>query len=120
MTKRPPAASNKTAASLGFPIVDIGASAGGLEALRNLFRDMPPDAGMAFVLVQHLDPTHESLMADLLRKYTEIPVVQVTDGMHVECDRIHVIPPNTALTIAGGVLHLSEPSERRGMRMPID
>ena len=102
------------------PVVGVGASAGGLEALRLLFRDMPTDTGAAFVLVQHLDPTHESLMAGLLAKYTEIPVVQVTDGMRVECNRIHVIPPNTALTIAKGALHLSEPSARRGMRMPID
>jgi len=103
-----------------FPVVGIGASAGGLEALRNLFRGMPRDTGVAFVLVQPLDPPHQSLMADLLAKYAEIPVVQVTEGMRVECNRIHVIPPNTALTICGGVLHLSEPAARRGMRMPID
>lgn len=103
-----------------FPIAGIGASAGGLEALRNLFRNMPSQTGIGFVLVQHLDPTHESLMADLLTKYTPIPVVQVTDGMEVARNRIHVIPPNTALTISNGVLHLSEPTARRGMRMPID
>jgi PAS domain S-box-containing protein len=103
-----------------FPVVGIGASAGGLEALRLLFRDMPVDTDAAFVLVQHLDPTHESLMAGLLAKYTDIPVVQVTDGMRVEPNRIHVIPPNSALTIADAVLHLSEPTARRGLRMPID
>jgi len=119
MTTRP-TTSEQESDDAGFRVVGIGASAGGLEALRNLFRGMPTNTGVAFVLVQHLDPTHESLMADLLTKYTEIPVVQVTDGMRVECNRIHVIPPNTALTIAGGVLHLSEPTARRGMRMPID
>jgi two-component system, chemotaxis family, CheB/CheR fusion protein len=103
-----------------FPIVGIGASAGGLEALRGLFTAMPGNTGAGFVLVQHLDPTHDSLMAELLTKYAQIPVIQVVDGMHVEPNRLHVIPPNAEMTIAGGVLHLTEPKERRGMRMPID
>jgi two-component system CheB/CheR fusion protein len=112
--------SKKQPETTGFPIAGIGASAGGLEALRNLFRSMPPHTGIGFVLVQHLDPTHESLMADLLTKYTPIPVVQVTDGMQIQPNRIHVIPPNAALTVSDGILHLSEPTARRGMRMPID
>ncbi len=103
-----------------FPIVGIGASAGGLEALRGLFRAMPEGTGAGFVLVQHLDPTHDSLMAELLTKYARIPVVQVVDGMTVQPNRLHVIPPNAELTIAEGVLYLNAPTEKRGLRMPID
>jgi two-component system CheB/CheR fusion protein len=103
-----------------FSVVGIGASAGGLEALRGLFKAMPADTGAGFVLVQHLDPTHDSLMAELLAKYARIPVVQVNEGMRVEPNRLHVIPPNSVMTISKGVLHLSEPTERRGLRMPID
>jgi len=106
--------------AVAFPVVGIGASAGGLEALRLLFKEMPTDIGAAFVVVQHLDPTHESLMADLLGKCTDLPVVQVSDGMRVTCNRVHVIPPNTSLTIGGGALSLSAPTARRGARMPID
>jgi len=106
--------------SVGFPIVGIGASAGGLEVLRTLFQEMPQDTGAGFVLVQHLDPTHDSMMAELLNKYARIPVVQVLDGMRVEPNRLHVIPPNTVMTVSDGTLHLSEPTERRGLRMPID
>lgn len=103
-----------------FPVVGIGASAGGLEALKQFFTAMPPDTGLAFVLVQHLDPDHESLMADLLAKYTAMPVNQAVDGLAVEPDHVYVIPPKHYLSISGGVLHLSPPTERRGMRMPID
>ncbi|NEV64798.1 chemotaxis protein CheB [Thiorhodococcus minor] len=103
-----------------FPIVGIGASAGGLEALRALFQAMPKDTGAGFVLVQHLDPTHDSLMAELLSKYAQLSVVQVSDGMEVAPNQLYVIPPNAAMTIADGVLHLSAPTERRGLRMPID
>lgn len=111
---------NSAGVADSFPIIGIGASAGGLEALRLLFKAMPADIGAGFVLVQHLDPTHDSMMADLMSKYARFPVVQVEDRMQVEANRLHVIPPNAALTIAAGVLHLSPPTERRGLRMPID
>ena len=101
-------------------IVGIGASAGGLEAFQRLFHGMPRDTGMAFVLIQHLDPHHESLTAELLDKQAALPVVQATDGIRVAADCVYVIPPNCYLTIGGGVLHLSEPIERRGLRMPVD
>ncbi|MEJ2591137.1 MAG: chemotaxis protein CheB [Candidatus Thiodiazotropha sp.] len=107
-------------ATSAFPVIGIGASAGGIEALRSLFGRMPDNIGAGFVLVLHLDPTHESLMAELLGRYTGIPVVQVENGMRVEPNRIHVIPPNSEMTIADGVLHLSKPQARRGMRTPID
>ncbi|MBL8472837.1 MAG: EAL domain-containing protein [Rhodocyclaceae bacterium] len=108
------------APALDFPIVGIGASAGGLEALKQFFTAMPPLTGVAFVLIQHLDPNHQSLMADLLAKYTSMPVAQADDGMLVEPDHVYVIPPNHYLSLDGGRLHLSTPTERRGMRMPID
>jgi two-component system, chemotaxis family, CheB/CheR fusion protein len=103
-----------------FPIIGIGASAGGLEALRGLFSAIPENTGAGFVVVQHLDPTHDSLMAELLNKYAKFPVIQVEDGMRVAPNRLHVIPPNSEMTISNGVLSLTLPTQRRGMRMPID
>lgn len=114
------AISATSATGLDHPVVGIGASAGGLEALKQFFTAVPADSGMAFVLVQHLDPTHESLMADLLAKYTKMPVTQVVDGREVEPNSVYVIPPNHYLTLRDGSLRLSPPTERRGMRMPID
>ncbi|WP_200346416.1 chemotaxis protein CheB [Halochromatium glycolicum] len=103
-----------------FPIVGIGASAGGLEAVRSLFEAMPADLGAGYVLVQHLHPEHESMMSDLVARSTALPVVQVEDEMPVLPDRLHVIPPNTALTIDEGMLRLTAPRARRGLRMPVD
>jgi two-component system CheB/CheR fusion protein len=104
----------------GFPIVGIGASAGGLGAFKQFFTALPDDTGLAFVLIQHLDPAHESLTADLLARCTPMPVEQVEDRMRVEPNRVYVIPPNTSLTLEQGVLHLGKPVVYRGMRMPID
>lgn len=101
-------------------VVGIGASAGGLDAFKRFFGAMPSTTGLAFVLVQHLDPTHESLMADLLGRYTDMPVVQVEDQMPVEPDHVYIIPPDRYMMISDGVLRLTKPTERRGMRMPID
>lgn len=112
--------SEKSGLIHGFPVVGIGASAGGLEALKQFFTAMPLETGLAFVLVQHLDPNHESLMADLLAKYTAMSVAQAVDGLHVTPNHVYVIPPNHYLSMQDGVLHLSPPTERRGMRMPID
>ncbi|HMQ51704.1 MAG TPA: chemotaxis protein CheB [Anaerolineae bacterium] len=103
-----------------FPIVGIGASAGGLEAFDKFFTHMPPDSDMAFVLVQHLDPTHESILVDLIRRYTRMEVFQVQDGMKIRPNCIYVIPPNRDMAILHGTLHLMEPSARRGLRLPID
>ena len=105
----------------GTPVVvGMGASAGGLDASKRFFGAMPSSTGLAFVLVQHLDPTHESLMADLLGRYTDMPVIQVEDEMPVEPDHVYIIPPDRYLVINAGILRLSKPTERRGMRMPID
>lgn len=113
-------AAGADAAALGFAVVGIGASAGALDAYKRFFATMPADAGIAFVLVQHLDPTHESLTAELLGKHTSMPVIEVTDELEVELNHVYVIPPNKSLTIRGETLRLSEPIERRGVRVPID
>jgi two-component system, chemotaxis family, CheB/CheR fusion protein len=103
-----------------MPVVGIGASAGGLDAVSKLVDVLPADSGMAFILVQHLDPTHESMMAELLAAHTSMTVQQATDGMLVECDHLYIIPPGTYLTVDNGALRLSEPQDRHGARMPFD
>lgn len=110
----PPSAPEK------FLVVGIGASAGGLDACRKLARSIPFDSGMAFILVQHLDPTHESMMVDLLVGHTLLKVQQAADGMPVEPDNFYVIPPGHFLAIEGGLLKLSRPKARHGARMPFD
>ena len=93
-----------------FPVVAIGASAGGLDACRKFLAALPADNGMAFILIQHLDPTHESMMVDLLAAHTSMTVRQATDGMRIEPDHLYVIPPGTYLSVADGALHLSQPA----------
>jgi len=103
-----------------FPIVGIGASAGGLEALELFLGSVPEKSGMAFVIVQHLDPTHKGVMVELLQRATTLPVAQVRDQMRIEENHIYVIPPNRDLSILHGFLHLLEPTAPRGLRLPID
>ncbi|MEW6117030.1 MAG: chemotaxis protein CheB [Nitrospirota bacterium] len=104
----------------GFFIVGIGASAGGLEAFEQFFSHMPPDSGMAFVLVPHLSPEHKSIMSELLRRYTKMEIFEAKDGMQVKPDSIYIIPPDKDMSILNRTLHLMKPAERRGMRHPID
>src|SRR5579859_6080711 len=104
----------------GFPIVGIGASAGGLEAAEGFFKAMPSDSGFAFVLVQHLDPTHQSILAELVQRWTGMVVDVVEDGMRVEPNSIYVIPPNRDMALSEGRLRLIEPTASRGLRLPID
>ncbi len=106
--------------SLLFPIVGIGASAGGLEALEQFLRQVPQGSGMAFVIVQHLDPTHTGIMPELLQRTTGMEVFQVRDRMRVKPNCVYVIPPNKDMSILHGVLHLFEPTAPRGLRLPID
>jgi len=105
-----------------FPIVGIGASAGGLGAFEAFFRAMPNggEAGLAFVLVQHLAPDHKSMLADFIQRYTRMRVLEVEDGMTVEPNCTYIIPPNHDMALLDGALHLLEPSAPRGMRLPID
>lgn len=111
---------NKTSAP--FPIVGIGASAGGLAAFEAFFSGMPADAkpGMAFVLVQHLAPDHNSVLAELIQHYTAMQVFEVADGMQVQINCTYIIPPNRDMAFFNGALHLLEPTEPRGHRLPID
>lgn len=95
-------------------------SAGGLEVATTFLKAMPADSGMGFVIVQHLDPTRESMLADLLQRTTKMPVVQITEGMRVEPNRVHIIIPDKTLLIADGMLRLVPPKEKRGLRHPID
>ncbi len=104
----------------GIVVVGLGASAGGLETFQTFFSRMPDEPGMAFVLVQHLDPNHESLMPELLSRHTAMPVDAVQDETPIEPNHVYVIPPNATLTIDGGVLRVTEPREPRGHRTPID
>src|ERR1700730_15638981 len=92
---------------LPFPLVGVGASAGGLEAITQLLRELPPDPGMAFVIIQHLDPHHESQLTELLREATEMPVQTVKDGTAVQANNVYVIPPNADMVISDGHLRLA-------------
>jgi two-component system, chemotaxis family, CheB/CheR fusion protein len=103
-----------------LPVVGIGASAGGLEACRKLLSALPANAGMAFVLVQHLDPTHKSMMVDLLGEHASVSVLQAEEGMLIERECLYVIPPGVSLSVRNGALHLSKPLARHGARLPFD
>ena len=106
--------------SESFPIVGIGASAGGLEALEQFFSNMSITSGMSFVVIQHLDPTHKGLLRELIQRTTKMPVFTVTDALMVKPDSVYIIPPNNSMSILNGRLHLFEPKEARGLRLPID
>jgi len=112
----------KDSDAAGFPIVGIGASAGGLAAFEAFFSGMPAgaDPGMAFVVVQHLAPDHKSILTDLIRRYTRMEVFEVVDGMIVRPNCAYIIPPGRDMAFLNGSLQLLEPSEPRGQRLPID
>ena len=112
-----PAAAQDFGPGAGCPIVAMGASAGGLEAFERFLTRMPRDSGVALVLVPHLDARHKSAMTELLQRYTAMPVVEITDGMTAERNRVHIIPPNGTLTIERGVLRVETP---RGQINTID
>lgn len=103
-----------------LPVVGIGASAGGIEALSLFFSAMPADSGAAFVVVLHLDPTRESQMAHILGARTTMPVAEIKDGMTLAANHVYVIAPDHDLRVRDGGLHLSEPAEPRGRRHPVD
>lgn len=103
-----------------FPVVGIGSSAGGLEALGKMFNNMPTDANVAFILIQHLDPSHKSSMVELLARYTDMEVLEIKEGMKVKPNKLYVTPPNKNVGIINGELHLAAPKEPHGLRRPID
>jgi two-component system CheB/CheR fusion protein len=103
-----------------FSIVCIGASAGGLEALEQFFENVPEYTGLAYIVIQHLDPTQKGMLPELLQRVSKMPVFQVKDRMKVKQNTVYVIPPNKSMSILKGILHLFEPLETRGLRLPID
>src|SRR6187551_4071113 len=105
-----------------FPVVGIGASAGGLDAFKKLLKAIPENSGMAYVLVQHLDPSHESMLPGLLQKVTNIPVLEISDEIKVEPNHIYVIPSNKMMVANDGVLQLTpRPALNKTKRnLPID
>ncbi|HLN19453.1 MAG TPA: chemotaxis protein CheB [Bacteroidales bacterium] len=106
--------------SKSFCIVGIGASAGGVEALEEFFKNITPDSGMAFVVIQHLAPDHKGMMPEILQRATQMKVIQASDNLEVVPDHVYVIPPNKSMDISNGCLQLSAPVEHKGLRLPID
>ncbi len=115
-----PAPEEKASPANACPVAGIGASAGGLEAFSEMLHHLPVDAGIAFVFVQHLDPVHPSILAELLARHTSMPVCEARDAMRLEPDRVYVMPPNANMEIAGGSLHLTSRTEEHGQHLPID
>jgi two-component system CheB/CheR fusion protein len=109
-----------TTSEPGFPIVGIGASAGGLEAFELFFKTMPTNSGMAFVLIPHLDPGHASLLSEILQRNTTMPVHEAKNQTITQANHVYIIPPNKDMAIFHGTLHLSVPEQARGLRLPID
>jgi len=101
-------------------VVGLGASAGGLEPLEQFLSHVPVASGLAYVVVQHMDPTRKAMLAELLQRATAMPVREAADAMRIEPDTVYVIPPNAELTVSRGMLRLADPTEPRGMRLPID
>jgi len=111
---------NSSAAQNGFLVVAIGASAGGIEAFSEMIRAVPTDTGMAFVLIQHLDPTHHSILTELVAKETAMRVREVADGMPLQPNHVYVIPPNSTMSVSSRVLRIAPREETRGLHMSID
>ncbi|MBK5284949.1 MAG: chemotaxis protein CheB, partial [Bacteroidia bacterium] len=131
MKTKPKSAKTKPSAIAGepliksanlFPVVGVGASAGGLDAFKKLLKAIPGDSGMAYVLVQHLDPDHESMLPEILQKVTDIPVMEITDDIKVQPNHIYIIPSNKMMVATDGVLLLApRPAKSRTERnLPID
>ncbi|GAK51089.1 MCP methyltransferase/methylesterase, CheR/CheB with PAS/PAC sensor [Candidatus Moduliflexus flocculans] len=117
----PPGAPDEKPGDPGFPIIGLGASAGGLEALEQFFANLPPDdRDMAFVIIQHLDPNYKSLMGELLQKYTPLRLLDIQDGMTIEPGCIYLNPPNKNVALLHGVFQLVEPTTSHGLNLPID
>ena len=104
------------AARAVIPVVGIGASAGGLEVFKRLLGDLPGDTGFAIVFVQHLDPNHHSMLAEILARATAMPVSEAADGMPLEANHVYVIPANVDMTIGSGVLKLAPRTQTPGSR----
>jgi two-component system CheB/CheR fusion protein len=117
---KPQQLKKKVSSNDRFPVVGIGASAGGLEALEQFLGNVSENSGMAYVIIQHLDPTQKGMLPELLQRISKLKVFQVKDRMAVKPNNVYVIPPNKTMSILKGVLLLFEPLEARGLRLPID
>lgn len=102
------------------PVIGIGASAGGLSAFENFLKNMPSGKDAAIVIIQHLDPNHKSILADIVNRYTEMDVLQITDGVKIEPGKVYIIPPNKDVTLKEGELILSPPIKIQGRHLPVD
>ena len=121
MSPPPIVGSNGNAStSVATRAVGVGASAGGLAPIQQFLAGVPAASGLAYVVVQHLDPTHKAMLVELLARSTAMPVFEAAESMRLEPDVVYVIPPNRDLTLAAGVLHLAPPAQPRGLRLPID
>lgn len=118
--KKSPSKESAVAKSCSFPIVAIGASAGGLEAYTEFFRALPADTGMGFVLIQHLDPSHQSMLAEIIAKATQMPVEEVKSGVRIRPNRVYAIPPNTLMAIANCVFTLSPRGKGAGQHLAVN
>ena len=116
--KVPESARQPGTAKSKIPVAGVGASAGGLEAFTELLKALPEDTGIAFVLVQHLDPKHTSILPELLSRTTKMPVVAAQNGSRVRPNHVYIISPNTSLTIAGGILQVGRRKANDGQHMP--
>src|SRR5690348_6258112 len=103
-----------------FPVIAVGASAGGLEAFRTFVTGLPANSGMAFVLVQHLDPSHKSMMANLLAPHTGMPILEAQEGMRLEPNHVYLNPPGRYLALHSGVFEVSLAAPAQSPRMPFD
>src|SRR5471030_1984139 len=103
-----------------FPVVGIGASAGGLDAVRTFLKALPEKSGMAFVFIQHLSPQHESILPEILQKVAPFPVHQITDNIHLEPDNLYIIPQNKIVTATDGVLNLAPLDQKNKKSHTID
>ena len=115
-----PAPAPRMPTPAGPRIIGLGASAGGLEPLQQFLSGVPDASGFAYVVVQHMDPTHKALLGELLQRATAMRVLEASDMQAIESDTVYVIAPNSELTVRGGVLHVATPSQPRGQRLPID
>ena len=120
MTDTDPAVHDPSHGSQKLLVVGLGASAGGIEALRTFFAHVPADSGSAYVVILHLSPDHDSKLAEVLQTTPSIPVTQVTQPVRIEADHVYVVPPNRRLEIADGMLTLSEMTQREHRRSPVD
>lgn len=103
-----------------FPIIGIGASAGGLDAIQTFFANIPSNNGLAFVIIQHLDPDHKSILADLVKLYTTMNVLQIVQGVEIQKNTVYIIPPGAEVTISNDISHLNLEPKPKGPRLPID